>query len=106
MSQTKLDSNTVSKVAKLARLSKQLKPEKLEKYGIELNSILNHVSELQKVDVSTISPLAGIRTISIDNLRADEPDQDQQSYQNVRTRIIENFPEKQGDFLAISGIFQ
>lgn len=106
MSKTKLGADAVSKVAKLARLSKQLNPEKLEKYENELNSILNHVSELQKVDVSTITPLAGIRTISVDELRADEPDQDQASYQNVRTRIIANFPDKQGDFLVISGIFQ
>jgi len=106
MSKTKIGADAVSKVAKLARVSKQLNPEKLEKYENELNSILNHVSELQKVDVSSISPLSGIRTISLDELRADEPDKDQASYQNVRARIISNFPEKQGDFLVISGIFQ
>ena len=106
MSTPKLSSDQVTKVAKLARVSKQLSSQELEKYEAELNSILNHVSELNKVDVSTIQPFAGIRTINIDNLRKDEPTLDQTAYQTVRNNIINNFPEKQGNFLVISGIFQ
>ena len=103
---TQIDSNAVSKVAKLARLSKQLSPELVEKYESELNSILNHVSELLKVDTSNIEAMSGIRTISIDELRPDEPEHNQALYENIRSRIIANFPEKEGDFLVISGIFQ
>jgi aspartyl/glutamyl-tRNA(Asn/Gln) amidotransferase C subunit len=106
MSSAKLGVGAVSKVAKLARISKELSAESLSKYELELNSILEHVSELQKVDVSSIQPLSGIRTISVDNLRPDQPDQDLNNYAKVRSNIIANFPEKQGDYLVISGIFQ
>ncbi len=106
MSFVKLGSDAVSKVAKLARISKELSPDKLAKYELELNSILEHVSELQKVDVSSIQPMAGMRTISVDDLRADQPDSDAENYAKVRSNIISNFPEKQGDYLVISGIFQ
>ena len=80
--------------------------ELVEKYESELNSILNHVSELLKVDTSNIEAMSGIRTISIDELRPDEPEHNQALYENIRSRIIANFPEKEGDFLVISGIFQ
>lgn len=100
-----LDPEIVAKIARLARLFAHPSPEFLEKYGKELGAILGYVEELQQVNVSGISPLDGLRTITIDELREDTEPEDTQTYQRVRQNIIQNFPNRQGDLLVIPGIF-
>jgi aspartyl-tRNA(Asn)/glutamyl-tRNA(Gln) amidotransferase subunit C len=97
-----LDPETVTKIAKLARLTDNPSPEFLEKYGAELGAILDYVDELQKVDTTGISPTDGIRTNHIDQLREDIVHVDPQ----IRARIIANFPTKKGDLLELPGIFE
>ena len=103
---TVLDSKTVKKVAYLARISSNPSPEFLEKYGKDLGEVLNYVKELEEVDVAGINPLDGSRVIFVEDLREDEIDPDQDNYQNIRARIISNFPNKQGNFFVITGIFE
>ena len=100
-----LDPATVKKIAFLARLSKDPSPEFLEKYGRELGAILEYMEQLQEFDTSAIDPFSGTRTISVSQLRQDEPTPDQELYQQVRQNIINNFPNRQGDLLVIPGIF-
>jgi aspartyl-tRNA(Asn)/glutamyl-tRNA(Gln) amidotransferase subunit C len=100
-----LDPQTVKKIAHLARLSKDPSPEFLEKYGKELGEVLEYVQQLKEVDTSNIDPLDGFRTISIHELREDEYTTDQELYQQIRSRILANFPTRQGDLLVIPGIF-
>jgi aspartyl/glutamyl-tRNA(Asn/Gln) amidotransferase C subunit len=97
-----LSPEVVAKVAALARLTDNPTPEFLEKYGRELGAILEYVEELQKVDTKGISPLDGIRTIVIENLREDIPFVDEE----IRTRILANFPKRKGDLLEVAGIFE
>jgi aspartyl/glutamyl-tRNA(Asn/Gln) amidotransferase C subunit len=97
-----LSPEVVAKVAALARLTDNPSPEFLEKYGRELGAVLEYVEELQKVDTKGISPLDGIRTINIKDLREDIPFVDQE----IRTRIIANFPKKKGNLLEVAGIFE
>lgn len=102
----KLDSQTVAKIAKLARLENNPSQEFLDKYGKELGAILEYVRELQEVDTTGISPLDGIRTITVDELREDTPHQDSIAYSRVRLNIINNFPNRQGNLLVLPGIFE
>lgn len=100
-----LDPETVRKIAFLARLSKDPSPEFLEKYGIELGAVLEYMEQLKELDTSGIDPFGGARTITIAELRDDEPSQNTQDYLRVRQNIINNFPNKQGDLLVLPGIF-
>lgn len=97
-----LDPQTVTKIAKLARLTDNPTPEFLEKYGKELGAILDYVEELQKVDTTGISPTDGLRSTTINQLREDIPFVDE----DIRVRIIANFPIKKGDLLEVPGIFE
>ncbi|MGL4758629.1 MAG: Asp-tRNA(Asn)/Glu-tRNA(Gln) amidotransferase subunit GatC [Patescibacteria group bacterium] len=101
-----IDKSTVAKVAKLARINNNPDEEFLEKYSKELSSILDYINQLQEVDTSGISPVDGIRTIKINQLREDTPDIDQTKYSRIRRNIINNFPNKQGDLLLLPGIFE
>jgi aspartyl/glutamyl-tRNA(Asn/Gln) amidotransferase C subunit len=100
MSKT-LEPEVVAKIAKLARLHSNPTPEFLEKYGKELGAILEYVEELQAVNTKGISPLDGIRTISVEELREDIPYVDK----DIRERIIANFPKRKGELLELAGIF-
>ena len=101
-----LDPEIVRKIAFLARLSKDPSPEFLEKYGIELGAVLEYMEQLKELDTSGIDPFGGARTITISDLREDEPNQNTQDYLRVRQNIIKNFPNKQGDLLVLPGIFE
>lgn len=102
----KLDSKTVKKIAQLARLSNEPEKDFLDKYGEELGAIIGHVEELQKLDTKGISPLDGVRTITVEELREDEPEADQEKYTRIRQNIINNFPNHQGNLLILPGIFE
>jgi len=101
-----LDPETVRKIAFLARLSKDPSPEFLEKYGIELGAVLEYMEQLKELDTSGVDPFGGARTITIADLRDDEPNQNTDDYLRVRQNIINNFPNKQGDLLVLPGIFE
>lgn len=97
-----LDAETVTKIARLARLTDNPSPEFLEKYGKELGAILNYVEQLKQIDTTGISPTDGLRTITVEQLREDIPFVDE----NIRERIIANFPMKKGNLLEVPGIFE
>jgi aspartyl-tRNA(Asn)/glutamyl-tRNA(Gln) amidotransferase subunit C len=102
---TKLDAAAVKKIAYLARLNQNPDQAFLDKYGDEIGEILGYVQELNEVDTSGIDPLGGSRTIFVFQLRDDEP-ADSPDYDRVRTNIINNFPNKQGNLLVVPGIFE
>jgi aspartyl-tRNA(Asn)/glutamyl-tRNA(Gln) amidotransferase subunit C len=51
----------VEAVAELAKL--QLSPEEIERYGEQLNGILDYVEKLNEVDTSNIPPTASVLPI-------------------------------------------
>lgn len=101
----KLTKDDVRKVADLARITKNPDDAFLEKYSKELGSVLEYVKELQEIEVEGIGPTDGIRTITLDELRADEVCNDPEKYQRTRRNIIANFPNHQGGLLILPGIF-
>lgn len=103
---SKITEEEVKKIAELARLSKGEDPKFIQKSLEEINSILTLVDELQNLDTAGISPLDGIRTIGVEDLREDESFENQEYYQKIRQNIINNFPNKKGDLLVLPGIFE
>ena len=101
-----LDSSTITKIAKLSKISSNPNQEFLDTYTPELESILEYAEQLKLVDTTGVNFLDGARTISVSQLSEDIPNSDELSYQKVRTNIINNFPSKQGDLLVVSGIFE
>jgi aspartyl-tRNA(Asn)/glutamyl-tRNA(Gln) amidotransferase subunit C len=102
-----INSKITQKVALLARLSNNdLSEEEKQKYADQLEAILEYVVQLNQIDTGDIQTTDGWRTNIIDDLREDEPDQDNETYDRTRQNIIVNFPHKQGDLLSIPGIFE
>ena len=95
----------VQKVAKLARLSNKLSPQELVKYTRELEAILEYTTILNEVDTSGVASNSG-RTITIDELREDEPRNQAPDYQTIRTKIIKLFPNLANNLLVLPGIFE
>jgi aspartyl-tRNA(Asn)/glutamyl-tRNA(Gln) amidotransferase subunit C len=100
MSQT-ITPQTVTKMASLAKISNNPSEEEIQEHATNLSQVLDYVEELREVDVTGVSATDIIPTTTLDNLRADEPPQDQDKYQQVRHNIICNFPQKQGDLLVL-----
>ena len=65
----KLDTNTINKIAKLARI--RLSEEEAKDLLKDMNSILDWVEQLNEVDTDTVEPLANISS-SILPQRKDE----------------------------------
>jgi aspartyl-tRNA(Asn)/glutamyl-tRNA(Gln) amidotransferase subunit C len=101
----KLDPSVVIKISRMGKLYHNPTPEFIDKFGTELGAILGYVDELNEVDVTGVDPLSGYRTILISELREDVVEEDQDSYKKIRQNIIDNFPNKQGDLLVVSNIF-
>jgi len=98
---------TIQKVAHLARLSNNdLGEDELQKYSVQLESILHHFGSIQAIDTFGMATTDGWRTIKIEALRSDEPDSDLIQYSKVRHNILNNFPNRIGDLLALPGIFE
>jgi aspartyl-tRNA(Asn)/glutamyl-tRNA(Gln) amidotransferase subunit C len=91
----------VSKTFNLGRIGKDLPEDVLNKFTDQLGSIVGYVDQLQSVDTTGITSTDIIARISIDQLREDEPEKDQQSASRIRQNIINNFPNKQGNLLLL-----
>jgi aspartyl/glutamyl-tRNA(Asn/Gln) amidotransferase C subunit len=91
----------VSKSFMLGRIGKDLADDVLDKFTDQLGSIVGYVDQLQSVDTNGISSTDIIARISIDQLREDEPETDQDMASRIRTNIINNFPHKQGNLLLL-----
>lgn len=84
--------------AKLARI--KLTSAEEEKLGKDLGDILEHVKQLQEVDTTEVSPMAGgteLRNV----FREDEPRESKLDQTGV-----EQFPEKKDDYLKVPKVFE
>jgi aspartyl-tRNA(Asn)/glutamyl-tRNA(Gln) amidotransferase subunit C len=67
-----LSADDVAKVALLARL--RVSPDELVKFTEQLNSIMDHVAQLQELDTTEVEPLAHgveVRNVFRDDVRGD-----------------------------------
>lgn len=96
----KISKEEVEHVAKLARL--KLSPEEVEKYQKQMGSILAYVDKLNELDVKSVPEMqhaAGSANVFRD-------DEVQACDQDTRDRIIEAFPQKEGDLLEVQAVFE
>ncbi len=95
----KLSLEQVDKITALARL--ELSEEERAAFARQLSSIIEYVDKLQAVDTKDVEPMS--HSVAMGNvLREDEAvDCDPGS----RLKMIEAFPEKEGDLLKVKAVF-
>ncbi len=93
---TRISSEDVSKVAKLARLD--IPENQLEVYANQLEKILEYVSQLEKINTENVPPTT--RAVEVVNvLRNDEIEES-----NIREDLLELGPSREGEFYKVPKI--
>lgn len=92
-----LDKKTLEYLAGLGRieLTESEKPKLLK----DLQEILNHFEELQKLDTTNAEPISG-GTFQQNIFREDEATEEKNE------KLTDAFPEKENDFLKIPPVFE
>lgn len=96
----KLTRDEVEHLGRLARLA--LTDEEKERYATELSAILEYVEQLQEVDTTDVEPTSQVTGLE-DVYREDAV---QGCGDEMRKKIIEQFPEREGDLLKVPGVFE
>tara|TARA_E500000081_G_scaffold134758_1_gene147341 strand:+ start:366 stop:653 length:288 start_codon:yes stop_codon:yes gene_type:complete len=94
----KLDTNTINKIAKLARI--RLSAEDAEDLLKDMNSILDWVEQLNEVNTDSIEPLTNISS-SILPLRKDESKD-----VNSSDEVLKNSPDKLEGYFAVPKVVE
>ena len=93
-----IDKNQVKKVAKLSRIS--LDDSKLESLSKDLDSILNFVEQLNKVETKKTEPLTSIVDKTL------EPRNDKVYYGKIKDQILKNSPDKNEEFFIVPKVVE
>tara|TARA_B100002052_G_scaffold284333_1_gene296115 strand:+ start:383 stop:670 length:288 start_codon:yes stop_codon:yes gene_type:complete len=93
-----IDKNQVKKVAKLSRIS--LDDSKLESLSKDLDTILNFVEQLNKLDTKKTEPLSSIVDKTL------EPRVDQINDGKIKKEILKNSPGKNEDFFIVPKVVE
>ena len=93
-----IDKNQVKKVAKLSRIS--LDEKKLESLSKDLDSILNFVEELNKLDTNKTQPLTSIVDKTL------EPRKDKIDDGKIKDQILKNSPDKNEEFFIVPKVVE
>ena len=94
----KLDTNTINKIAKLARI--RLSDEESSEFLKDMNSILNWVDQLNEVNTDTIEPLTNI-SLSVLPKRDDEAKD-----VNSSDEILKNSPDKLEGYFVVPKVVE
>ena len=93
-----IDKNQVKKVAKLSRIS--LDDSKLESLSKDLDSILNFVEQLNKLDTKKTEPLTSIVDKTL------EPRNDKVNDGKIKNQILKNSPDKNEEFFIVPKVVE
>ncbi len=93
---TRISTDDVSKVAKLARLD--ISDDLLELYANQLEKILDYISQLEKINTTNVPPTT--RAVEVFNVIRD--DVIEQS--SIRDDLLELGPNREGDFYRVPKI--
>ena len=93
-----IDKNQVKKVAKLSRIS--LDDKKLESLSKDLDSILNFVEQLNKLDTKKTEPLTSIVDKTL------EPREDKINDGKIKDQILKNSPNKNDEFFIVPKVVE
>ncbi len=93
---TRISSEDVSKVAKLARLD--IPENQLEVYANQLEKILEYVSQLEKVNTENVPPTT--RAVEVVNVLRNDVIEES----NIREDLLELGPSREGEFYRVPKI--
>ncbi len=95
-----INRETLEYLAGLSRI--KLGKRKEEKLLKDLKEILDYFEELKALDTSSIEPMTG--GTSLENVfREDQP---RDKRQVTSDKLVEDFPEKENNFLKVPAIFE
>ena len=86
----------VRKVSKLARLD--ISEESIEIYSNQLEKILEHIAQLEKIDTTNVPPTT--RAVEVVNVFREDFVEDS----NIREDIIKLSPQREGEFYRVPKI--
>ena len=95
-----IDKKTLEYLAELGRI--ELAESEKEKLLKDLQEILGHFQELQKIDTTDAEPMSG-GGLSKDVSRPDEISDRQLK---LNDNLIQAFPEKENNFLKVPPVFE
>jgi aspartyl-tRNA(Asn)/glutamyl-tRNA(Gln) amidotransferase subunit C len=98
-----VDSATVAKIAKLARIA--VSDAEVEAMVPELNNILGWVEQLGEVDVSGVEPMTAVIPNTL-RLREDVIGADPLTGGGVRDKVLANAPARQGGFFGVPKVIE
>ena len=94
----KLDTNTINKIAKLARIS--LSEQEANDLLKDMNSILDWVEQLNEVDTDSVEPLANISSSTLPKRKDEAKDI------NSSDEILKNSPDKLEGYFAVPKVVE
>jgi len=100
---SKLSKKEIEHLAALARL--EFSEKEKAKFQKELSSILNYVSQLQKVKTKKIEPISQITGL-VNRLREDEVRFFFKEDQQGKEALLKNAPSKQDNYLKVKAVFE
>ena len=93
-----IEKNQVKKVAKLSRIS--LDESKVESLSKDLNSIINFVEQLNKLDTKDTKPLSSVIDKTL------KPRNDKVNDGKIKEEILKNSPNKNEDFFNVPKVIE
>ena len=94
----KLDTNTINKIAKLARI--KLSDDEAKDLLKDMNSILDWVEQLNEVNTDSIEPLANISSSTLPQRKDESKDI------NSSDEILQNSPDKIEGYFAVPKVVE
>ena len=94
----KLDTNTINKIAKLARI--KLSEDEARDLLKDMNSILDWVDQLNEVNTDSIEPLANISSSTLPQRTDESKDV------NSSDEILQNSPDKLEGYFAVPKVVE
>ena len=93
-----IEKNQVKKVAKLSRIS--LDESKVESLSKDLNSIINFVEQLNKLDTKDTKPLSSVIDKTL------KPRNDKVNDGKIKEEILKNSPNKNEDIFIVPKVIE
>ena len=94
----KLDTNTINKIAKLARI--RLSEKEANEFLKDINSILDWVEQLNEVNTDNVEPLTNISSSALTKRRDENQDI------NSSDEILQNSPDKLEGYFAVPKVVE
>jgi aspartyl-tRNA(Asn)/glutamyl-tRNA(Gln) amidotransferase subunit C len=94
----KLDTNTINKIAKLARI--RLSDKEANELLKDMNSILDWVEQLNEVNTDSVEPLTNISSSTLPKRKDEAEDV------NTSDEILQNSPDKLEGYFAVPKVVE